>query len=387
MSRARRVWGEVWRSVLAGGCGAIAWLGVMAEGKTRFYQDGDLWPVIDLALGVLSLVLLLFRRRWPWAVATILAIVSAFALSPVGAGGIAMISLCTHRSWRQIVPTSVVWTVAGIVFAVIFASNDTFGDRLTNLGFAVLASGFCIAAGLAIGARRELIAGLHERVETAEREQSLRVAQSKVAERTRIAREMHDVLAHRISLVAMHSGALTYRQDLSRDEVRAAAEVIQSNAHAALTELREVLGVLRATDQPSAEPEAPQPVLGDLPDLVEATRLSGTDVRLDIGADIASMPEVLSRNAFRIIQEGLTNARKHAPGQPVTVTVHGEPGDRLVLEVSNPAPEAESTTAVPGAGLGLLGLTERAVLSGGELRYGVDRKQDFTLSAWLPWSA
>ncbi|KNX39258.1 hypothetical protein VV01_06825 [Luteipulveratus halotolerans] len=386
MSRRRRVWGEVWRLGLGGFCGVIAWLGVMAEGRTRFYQDGDLWPFVDLALGALSLVVLLYRRRWPWAVATVLAVISAFALSPVGAGGIAMISLCTHRNWRQIVPTGVIWTVAGIVFAVIFPSDDTFTDRLTNLVFAVLASAFCIAAGLAIGARRELVAGLRERVETAEREQSLRVAQSKVAERARIAREMHDVLAHRISLVAMHSGALTYREDLSRDEVREAAAVIQSNAHTALTELREVLGVLRATDQDDARPEAPQPILGDLPDLIDAARMAGTDVRLDLAADVASMPEVLSRNAFRIIQEGLTNARKHAPGQPVTIAVHGEAGDRLSLEVTNPVPHEDTATAVPGAGLGLLGLTERAVLSGGELRYGVDRKQDFTLSAWLPWS-
>ena len=104
------------------------------------------------------------------------------------------------------------------------------------------------AVGLYIGARRELIATLRDRADRAEREQAMRVAQARTNERARIAREMHDVLAHRISLVAMHAGALGYRTDLSRDETKRAADVISQNAHQALVDLREILGVLRDSD-------------------------------------------------------------------------------------------------------------------------------------------
>ena len=126
-----------------------------------------------------------------------------------------------------------------------------------------------MATGYYIGARRELLAFWRERAETAEREHALAAERARAAERTRIAREMHDVLAHRISLVALHAGALTYRSDLDREETAAAAAVIQDNAHLALGELRQVLGVLRAGEtaapsrrsprSPTCRPSSPTP--------------------------------------------------------------------------------------------------------------------------------
>ena len=155
---------------------------------------------------------------------------------------------------------------------------------------------------------------------TAEREQAARLDQARANERSRIAREMHDVLAHRISLVAMHAGAMTYRSDLSRDELLSSARVVQENAHQALTDLRDVLGVLRETTDPAAPPAipaAPQPVLADLPRLVAEAEAAGTPVQLVSGGlDLAGVPELVGRTAYRIIQEGLTNARKHASGCP-----------------------------------------------------------------------
>ena len=138
----------------------------------------------------------------------------------------------------------------------------TPGTRTLLLGvaFAVIAA----AIGMYIGARRDLLASLQDRAERAEREQELQVARAQAEERTRIAREMHDVLAHRMSLVAMHAGALAYRDNLTPDETREAAEVIQANSHRALTDLREILGVLRETnpDAPDAHqaPPAADPV-------------------------------------------------------------------------------------------------------------------------------
>ncbi|MDE9366426.1 histidine kinase [Luteipulveratus sp. YIM 133132] len=384
-SRARHLWGETWRILAAAVSGLLLLAAAQAEDRTQHYQHGDVWPFVDLALGVLSLGLLLWRRRWPVAITGTLVAVSAVAVSPAGAAGLALISLCTHRRWRQIVPMTVLWILSSLIFALLFPSQDALSDRITNVVLTLLATAVCVATGLAIGARRELLASLRARAETAEREQALLVARAKVGERARIAREMHDVLAHRISLVAVHSGALAYRQDLSATEVRTAAGVIQENAHHALTELREVLGVLRGNEAPG-EPEAPQPVLCDVEALVESARRGGAHIDLRVHTDPSGLPEPISRHAYRIIQEGLTNAAKHAPGAPVIVEIAGEPGGRLLLEVRNPEPPHQEVEPLPSSGLGLIGLTERAVLSGGELRYGVDRRQHFVLSAWLPWA-
>jgi signal transduction histidine kinase len=214
-------------------------------------------------------------------------------------------------------------------------------------------------------------------------------------------------MAHRVSLVAMHSGALAYRQDLTREETAQAASIIQENAHLALAELRDVLGVLR--DTPTApngstvsgfpSPERPQPTLADLDELIAQAQENGMKVVLTRHIDdLCAVPQGLGRHAYRIIQESLTNARKHAPGSPVAIVVGGSPGQRIELEIRNPMTRHEHSpdgpgdpaidgTAVPGAGMGLLGLGERATLCGGELTHGPTSRGDFVIQAWLPWPA
>ena len=162
---------------------------------------------------------------------------------------------------------------------------STSEDWANTTVISVLSLAFFIAGGAFVGARRDLLASLRERVATAEREQPERVAQARATERARIAREMHDVLAHRISLVAMQSGALAYRSDLTREETAQAAAVMRDNAHQALGELREVLGLLRDPDEPDAQPRRPQPTLADLDDLVAQTRASGVDVHATLAID------------------------------------------------------------------------------------------------------
>jgi signal transduction histidine kinase len=230
------------------------------------------------------------------------------------------------------------------------------------------------------------VATLHERAERAEREQGIRVAQAQTTERARIAREMHDVLAHRLSLVAMHAGALSYRRGLSEAEVAESADVIRSNAHRALTDLREILGVLR-TPEADGPPDRPQPTLVDLPALVEEALSAGTQVRLHnrIG-ELAQAPDTVGRSAYRMIQESLTNARKHAPDTTVDVVLSGQPGGELLLEVRNPIRVGAAVSATPGAGLGLVGLSERAELVGGRLEHALSGGE-FVVRAWLPWPA
>lgn len=405
------VWGETWRLLVAFAFGLAVWGAVQAQLDHRGLDPtfGKNWLLVDVALGVASTVLLLWRRRWPLAVAVITAVVSGVSSVAVGASAVALVSLATRRRWREIAVVAVPWTLAGFSHALVYPTEDAV-VTLPNVVIGVLSFAVSVAIGWAIGERRAFVGSLHERAITAEREQSMRVVQAQLAERARIAREMHDVLAHRISLVAMHSGALAYRTDLSPQEVRDTAEVVRESANRALTELRAVLGVLR--DVPARHggavggvldpadghdldgtrlPEPPQPTLSDLDALVAEATSAGALVSLERSGDLAEVPDSVSRSAYRIVQECLTNARKHAPGARARVSVDAGPDsdgtDAVRVTVRNGIPLRTDAGPLPqGAGLGLIGLTERAVLGGGELTYGRDRRGDFVVSARLPWA-
>ncbi|GAB3799947.1 hypothetical protein GCM10027605_14560 [Micromonospora zhanjiangensis] len=253
----------------------------------------------------------------------------------------------------------------------------------------VLVTGAVLAWGMFVRARRQLVVSLRDRADRAEAEQQLRVAQARQLERTRIAREMHDVLAHRISLLSLHAGALEFRPDAPSDEVARAAGVIRTSAHAALQDLREVIGVLREHSSGAGDgpPERPQPTLADVPALVTECRAAGVRVEVDqTVADPRSVPAGIGRSAYRIVQEGLTNARKHAPGTVVRVRTSGGPGTGLTVEVRNRRPVGRpAVPGIPGTGTGLVGLAERVSLAGGRLEHGRVPSGDFRLHAWLPW--
>ena len=192
----------------------------------------------------------------------------------------------------------------------------------------MLATGAVIAWGMFVRSRRQLVLSLRDRAERAEAEQQLRVEQARQHERARIAREMHDVLAHRISLLSLHAGALEFHPDAPPEEIARAAGVIRASAHDALEDLRTVIGVLRA-EAGDGDPEPPQPTLADLPALIEESREAGMQVRFECElAEPAAVPAATGRSAYRIVQEGLTNARKHARGAAVEVTVEGTAGHR-----------------------------------------------------------
>jgi signal transduction histidine kinase len=336
----------------------------------------------DLALGVTAYVAYAFHRRSQVGVAVLTILLGSLSAIAAGPGVMAFVSLATRRRWREIVLVSGLNVAMGVVYEFVTpAENDSW---FVALIFVVFATGISAAVGLYIGARRELLLTLRDRADRAEREQAMRVAQARTTERARIAREMHDVLAHRISLVAMHAGALSYRTDLTQEETQRTAEVIRQNAHQALADLREVLGVLRDTPARDAV-ERPQPTLGDLDTLIEDERRAGARIRLESSVPIDQVPESIGRSAYRMVQESLTNARKHAPDTTVDLVLAGEPGDTLRIEVRNPLRVGVSTNGVPGAGLGLIGLAERADLSGGRLEHHVTPGGDFVLRAWLPW--
>ena len=326
------------------------------------------------------------RRRWPMAVAIASVPAAAFSSAASGAAIVALFTLAVHRRW----PAAVVIGALQLAVTPLYLSLHPGDDAerwvvLVVVGFGTVA---VIASGMFVRARRQLVLSLRDRAQRAEAEQQLRVEQARQAERARIAREMHDVLAHRISLVSLHAGVLEFRADASPEEVARAAAVIRASAHQALGDLREVIGVLRETNG-GGPPEPPQPTLADLPALLDESRAAG--MRLDVHVDLdelAAVPASVGRSALRIVQEALTNARKHAPGARVTVHVAGAAGDGLTVDVRNPAPVGVAPhEQIPGAGTGLVGLTERAVLAGGELQHGRTADGSFRLHAWLPWPA
>ncbi|WP_051639846.1 sensor histidine kinase [Cellulomonas sp. URHE0023] len=396
-------WSRVWRYLVAVVVGLAAWVGTALTQFSAFPDGSDqeviaLWLALDLLLGAVAVALLPLRRRYPFLVACLTVAFGVLSTSAAGAGTLAVVSMATWRRRNWVIVTGAIWVGAGLasmlvikVRGVAAPGEDNLYAQLANQLLGLVLFGLVIVTGFYVRARRELVASLNERLATAEREQTLTTEAARDAERTRIAREMHDVLAHRISLVAMHAGALAYREDLTREQTAETAATIQANAQLALAELRQVLGVLRAR-QVADGVEAPQPTLAELPALLADVRETGSQVELDVlglrECDLARIPATMSRTSFRIVQEALTNARKHAPGEPVSVVLAGEAGGFLELEVRNRAgvPAFLPGIARAPAGVGLTGMTERAELAGGALTYGKQPDGSFLVRARLPWS-
>jgi signal transduction histidine kinase len=334
--------------------------------------------VADGIFGLGLCVALWGRRRWPFA----LGLVSLVPISSFGdpAGVIILYTVAAYRRWQV-----AVFIAAGQVALLPAerAIHPQGNSPATYYITGILGTAAIVAWGMF---RRGRFQTQRERQRRTQAEQQLRAEQIRHAERERIAREMHDVLAHRISLLSLHAGALELRPDAPSEEIARAAAVIRASAHQALEDLRSVIGVLRAPAG-SLEPEPPQPTLAALSGLLEESRAAGMRLNAVVRlADPAAVPEAMGRHALRIVQEGLTNARKHAGSAPVDLLIAGGPGEGLTIEVRNPAPVLAAGAAhIPGSGTGLVGLAERATLSGGELEHGLDARGDFCLRAWLPW--
>jgi signal transduction histidine kinase len=338
--------------------------------------------VVDAACGLMACLALWWRRRWPLGVALAGVLLGTFSASATIAGLIALFSLAVHRSLRPVLLVAALWVPTALAYAIYAGRDDALSVVLLATALALAAT----AWGMFVRARRQLLYTLRERAMRAESEQRLHADRARMAERTLIAREMHDVLAHRITLVALHAGALEVRPDLPPDKVRETAELLRSTAHQALEELRGVIGVLR--EEPGGETTAaPQPTLADIPRLIEETRRAGTKIDFEMLVDHPdAAPSVLGRDAYRIVQESLTNARKHARGTQGRVRVTGAADNGLHVSVRNRLPlHALAEPTLPGSGAGLLGLQERVTLAGGTLMHGPDGSGDFVVDAELPW--
>ncbi|NIJ04980.1 sensor histidine kinase [Frigoribacterium faeni] len=392
-----RAWGEVWRLIVAALGGLVVSLAVWFGDPTSS-RGADhlfvLFVLLDVVLGLTVLVLLPLRHRAPLVLTLVAAALAGFTPFGSVAASMMLVSLATRRRRAEIVPAALVFLVSSLLGELFVLSSEPSLPFWQTLLAAVLATTLIVVVGLYIGGRRELVRSLRERARLVEEEEQLRLGQARDLERTRIAREMHDVLAHRLSLVALHAGALEYREGLDPAEARATAGVIRDNARTALVELRDVLGVLREPDGSGAV-APPQPTLAGLGALLDEARAAGAVVQLESTLPVGDDPEeapptTISRHAYRIVQEGLTNARRHAPDQPVTITLGGRPGGDLVVRVENPVPASAPSFpdgAVPASsgGHGLDGLAERARLVGGHLTVDATHGRH-VVEARLPWS-
>ncbi|MFI6507617.1 sensor histidine kinase [Streptosporangium sp. NPDC050855] len=266
-----------------------------------------LWRDVDQVVGALGCAAVLLRRRWPVALAVVVLLAGTRAHYLVGPTMVAVFTVAAARPWRV-----TAW-VAALAFAplpvFLWGLAELPEDRASSaLTYFALIAG-AIGWGLFRRSRQQLIASLRERAELAEAGAELRAERARRETREEIAREMHDVLGHRLSLLSLHAGALEFNPGAPREEIARAAEVIRESTQLALRDLREVIGVLRAGPE---EGERPQPELADLARLVAEARATGGRIELTGPPEGPVPPAVVGRTAYRIVQEALTNARKHA---------------------------------------------------------------------------
>ncbi|MHA4817280.1 sensor histidine kinase [Streptomyces aculeolatus] len=238
-----------------------------------------------------------------------------------------------------------------------------------------------LAVGLAARSQRDLTGSLARQLEHLEAANRLRDEQVRMAERARIAREMHDVLAHRLSLLVLHTGVLQRRGEAVPEPVRERLDLLRTTSAHALDDLRDLLGALR--DHEGPVPLAP--TADDLPALVAESERAGTRVRARTD-DLAGLPAAVRLAAHRIVQEALTNARKHAPGMPVDLTV-AVTGTTVAIRAENECGVAGEGAGGPDGGsrgYGLVGIAERVAALHGELATGRAADGRFVLTAELP---
>ncbi|WP_051810015.1 sensor histidine kinase [Actinoplanes subtropicus] len=320
-----------------------------------------------LAFMVVGYGVLALRRRYPLAVLTaqaVLVLAEAWSGHPLLSAPALLVAVVTVAAagWRQA-------AAAGAVAATVLAGGPVLGRTVSADGL-VTALGFCLAAvstGLYVNAARGRRIAAQDRRVRAERERRLRSEAAVTHERLRIARELHDIVAHHLSLVVLQAAAARLALPANAPALPP-VNAVESASRRALEEMRRMVGVLRLADTGVDTDRAPQPTLGELPELVEQARSAGLAVTLHMDADLQDVPDGVALCAYRIVQEALTNVIRHTDGVPATVTIGRRPSG-LDLQIDNDGgfPQPGTTR---GAGLGLVGMRERVSLLGGQLSAG-----------------
>jgi signal transduction histidine kinase len=335
-------------------------------------------PTYSIWLSAVAVAAMVMRRHVPFL--AVLVTVPGFMTGwSQLAAMIALGSLAKkHRllSWRMVVGSVLVFLCGYVRWPLSEFVALSWQEHLLNVIWAVIIAGMPVAIGLLISARQELSARIRELATSREREKKLLAETVRAAERAKLAREMHDVVSHQVTLIAMQAGAL---QVATTDEMATdAARTIRELSTQTLEELRSLVGVLRSGDAA----EGAQPGVDELDDLVNTFRRDAVPVALDVEAEPSRLPEPVSHAVYRTVQEALTNVRKHAAGARASVRVTTQK-DTLVVEVRNGRAEAPEPP-LPSGGHGLLGLQERAGLLGGTFSAGPTAEGGFRVSATYP---
>jgi signal transduction histidine kinase len=375
--------------------GALLVVAVESGGEPYYGASIPQWMhAADPFVAAAACLALWWRRRFPLFVAGIVLVAYLLSDSAAGAALVTVLTVAIHRGWLAAVGVA----AAYLIPSLLFISENPPPELPWQAMAVIIVLTFLVPLGwgMAVRFRRQVVTSLRRDAEWAARDHERRLDAARRAERERIAREMHDTLAHRISLISVHAGALAYRsaqaeagagRPLDVCDVGAAIDVIHGNARRALVELGDVLEVLR-TDAGDGEPGSPQPRIGDIARLVADAEAVGQRVSVSVECvPTETLRTAVQRTVYRTVQEGLTNARKHAPGAKVEVTVTGAPGEGVLASVRNPLPAGTApASTIPGAGVGLAGLAERVALDGGTLEHG-PAGGCFRLVARLPWPA
>ena len=342
-------------------------------------RDDRAW--LGVVVGVAAAVPLLVRRQWPFAALAVILVI-AFA-SPADAAFelpllLVLFTVGSLRSWEATFAAGSAVVGSALVY-VLAGGPDLRPEDLVGLA---LECAVAAGLGLYVGSRRASIATLHERAERLDRERELLAERAVAEERVRIAQDLHDVVAHNVSLIVVQAQALG--ATVPDERVTVATQGIADLGRRAMTEMHRTLKLLR-TDQDRAPSRGPQPGLGDLDELLERARGAGLRAELAIEGKPRRLTQSVDLSAFRIVQEALTNVVKHAPRAHATVVLAYR-GEALELTIANDgdgAPANAGTGATGGHGI--VGMHERAALFGGTLTARARGDHGFEVHAVLPY--
>jgi signal transduction histidine kinase len=334
-------------------------------------------PAYSLPLSGAAVAAMVLRRHVPF-IAVLVTVPGFLTGWSQLAAMIALGTLAKRRgwSWQLVVGCVLVFLCRFIIWPPDEFIATTWRQHALDVIWGVIVAGMPVAIGLLITARQELSARITDLANSREREKALYAETVRAAERTKLAREMHDVVSHQVTLIAMQAGALQVAA--SDANAKETATTIRRLSTRTLEELRSLVGVLRS----GVGGEGQQPGLERLTDLVSNFRSESVPVALDMNAEASRLPRSVSHAIYRTVQEALTNVRKHAAGARASVKVSAQQ-DTVVVEVRN-GRAGGRPPALPSGGHGLIGLRERAGLLGGTFQAGPTAEGGFRVSATYP---
>lgn len=292
---------------------------------------------------------------------------------------IALYTVAAHGWRRRTLAVAASIPVVSVALVAMYSPDD---GNVAGHSFEVFSQfGFALALGEAVRSQQAFVAVMRERAERAERDRELEARRRVDEERVRIAREVHDVIAHSIATISTQSSVGVH---IGRQEPERAVDVLESIKRIsvqALHDLRHALGALREAADDG--PTAPTPQLKDVTELVQQARDSGLSVTLRMVGPVTTLPTALQSTGYRIVQEGLTNVLRHANGAHATVLISVD-GEDVVIDVSDNGQGHPTATSRLGSGMGLVGLQERATAMGGDLQAGRDEDGGFRVHVTLP---